>query len=54
MQDLELAREGKAAYMREWRKKNPDKVRANNQRYWANQALKRKEMQKRAAENEDN
>jgi DnaJ-domain-containing protein 1 len=28
------ARAAKRAYMREWRKKNPDKVKANNERYW--------------------
>lgn len=22
------------AYMREWRKKNPDKIRKNNEEYW--------------------
>lgn len=34
------------AYMREWRKKNPDKVRANQRRYWTKKALEAK----RAAE----
>jgi len=31
----EKARAEKTAYMREWRKKNAEKVKANNQRYWA-------------------
>ena len=33
-----LIREAKAEYMREWRRKNPEKVKANNQRYWAKKA----------------
>lgn len=28
------AREKRAAYQREWRKKNPDKERASKERYW--------------------
>lgn len=30
----EAARRARNAYMREWTKKNPDKVRANKERYW--------------------
>lgn len=30
----EAARRARNAYMREWQKKNPDKVRANTERYW--------------------
>ena len=30
----ELVREERRRYAREWRKKNPEKVRAANQRYW--------------------
>ena len=33
---LELRRE----YQREWRRKNKDKVRANNRRYWERKAQK--------------
>lgn len=33
---LELRRE----YQREWRRKNKDKVRANNRRYWEQKAQK--------------
>lgn len=43
MQDTklqELAREVQRQYQREWRKKNPDKVRAKNQRYWERKARK--------------
>lgn len=39
MQEQELVRKAKAAYMRDWRKKNPEKVKANNQRYWAKRGL---------------
>ena len=34
----ELTLEARRRYYREWRKKNPDKVRANNKRYWAKKA----------------
>ena len=34
------AREAQRAYMREWRKRNPDKVRENNRRYWIRRAQK--------------
>ena len=30
----ELVRKERSRYAREWRKKNPEKVRAANQRYW--------------------
>lgn len=32
------ARDARNAYMREWRKKNPDKVKAANTRYWEKKA----------------
>ena len=41
MNDAELrekAIEARKAYQREWRRKNPDKVRANNERYWLKKA----------------
>ena len=34
----EQAREAQRVYMREWRRKNKDKVRANNHRYWEKRA----------------
>ncbi|MFE4880728.1 hypothetical protein [Bacillus mycoides] len=34
------AREAKNAYMREWRAKNKDKVKATQERYWQRQAKK--------------
>ena len=40
----QAAREARNAYMREWRKKNPDKERAIRRRYWASKAEKRAEM----------
>ncbi|OUO13139.1 hypothetical protein B5F94_10740 [Flavonifractor sp. An4] len=36
----EQARAARAAYFREWRKKNPDKVRESNRRYWERRAQK--------------
>ena len=35
------AAEVRRAYYREWNKKNPDKVRAKNQRYWEKKAAAR-------------
>ncbi len=34
----ESAKAARAKYAREWRKKNPDKVRATNARYWNKKA----------------
>ncbi len=49
MEDIEkLIQEAKkleAEYHREWRAKNKEKVRKNNQRYWINKA--KKELEKR-------
>lgn len=44
----ELVRAEKAKYVREWRAKNPEKVKAANQRYWERKAIARK-----AAEREE-
>lgn len=48
-----LVREEKAKYLREWRRKNPDKVKKANRKYWERKALKAAaEMEeKNAAEN---
>lgn len=37
----ERAREERREYFRQWRAKNPDKVRENNRRYWEKRALKK-------------
>lgn len=37
----ELAREAQNQYVREWRQRNPDKVREANKRYWQKKALKK-------------
>lgn len=42
------AKEARAAYQREWRKKNPEKVREINERYWLKRA--EQELAKRASE----
>ena len=34
----EAAKEAKNKYKREWRKNNPEKVRAANERYWEKKA----------------
>lgn len=36
--DIEKARAAQRAYAKEWRAKNPDKVREKNLRYWARRA----------------
>jgi len=40
------ARAAQAAYKRAWRKKNKDKVKAQNQRYWEKKAAQMKEEDK--------
>lgn len=37
----QAAREARNEYMRQWRKKNPEKVRAITKRYWATRAGKK-------------
>lgn len=44
MKQSELARRAKNAYYREWRKKNPEKVQAANERYWAKKRKQRTEQ----------
>lgn len=39
----ERAREERREYFRQWREKNPDKVRENNRRYWEKRAAKKAE-----------
>ena len=38
----QLAREARAAYSRDWRAKNKDKVKQINAKYWERRALKMK------------
>lgn len=40
------AREIKNAYMREWRARNKDKVKAHQEKYWSNKVLKEKKNSK--------
>lgn len=42
----EMAIEARRSYQREWRRKNPDKVRENNRRYWERKAQKMFEQAK--------
>lgn len=39
------ARKVRAQVMREWRKKNPDKIRAATERYWERRAQREKEQE---------
>ena len=43
------ALEARRAYQREWSRKNPDKVREKNRRYWEKQAAMRKEAESEKA-----
>lgn len=43
----DLAREEKNKYLREWRKKNPDRVREYNRRYWRKKAAEKKKEGKK-------
>lgn len=43
----EQAREERREYFRQWRAKNPDKVRENNRRYWERRAARRAEAEKK-------
>ena len=46
MKDIsEKAREAQRAYLREWRRKNPDKVKEQNRRYWERKAAKLEQEQ---------
>ncbi len=48
--DMEAAkREARRAYQKEWRQKNPDKVRANRERFWEKKA---REMMAESGEKE--
>lgn len=49
----DAARAARNAYAREWRKKNPDKVKAANVRYWEKKAAKQREAEG-YADDEDN
>lgn len=40
----DAAKMAKREYSRQWRLKNPDKVRENNRRYWEKKAAQKKEQ----------
>ena len=48
----EAAREARKAYQREWNRKNKDKVKANQARYWERKAAKAKEQEQAKAKRE--
>ena len=45
------AKELKYQYIREWRRKHPEKVREYNERYWENRLAKQKEKNERDGNN---
>lgn len=47
-----LAKEARNQYMRDWRQKNPEKVRANNQRYWARRGKAMRQAKAKATQPE--
>ena len=46
----EEAREAQRAYARDWIKRNPEKKRGQNERYWARKAEKMRQEKEAAAE----
>ena len=40
------AKEAQRAYLREWRRKNPEKVRESNRRYWERKAQQMAALEK--------
>lgn len=49
--DQEKARQARNAYARAWRKKNPEKAKANNMRYWARRAEREAEKEQEGGVN---
>lgn len=47
----ELKREARREYIREWRKRNPEKVQAAQERYWAKKAAEIAAKRERPPEN---
>ena len=52
--EKKLAAEARNAYAREWRAKNPDKVRKNNANYWLRKAGKAALSEKEGHPREEN
>jgi len=48
----DAAREAKNKYLREWRRNNPDKVKAANARYWEKKAAEMKSVEGMATSSE--
>ena len=53
MVDREKALAAQREYAREWRRRNPDKVREHNRRYWVRRAEKMQQQAKQDAEKGD-
>lgn len=47
----ELKREARREYLREWRKRNPEKVQAAQERYWAKKAAEIAAKREKTPEN---
>lgn len=50
----ESAKAARRLYEKEWRAKNPDKVKARNERYWAKRAAMMQQSEKGAADAKTN
>lgn len=48
----ELKREARREYLRQWRKKNPDKLKAAQERYWLKKAAEIAAKREKALKNE--
>lgn len=47
------AKKARAAYLRQWRKKNPQKVKDAQERYWDKVARQQHEFAKQQGDNDD-
>ena len=48
----ELKREARREYQRQWRKKNPDKLKAAQERYWSKKAAEIAAKREKTSKNE--
>lgn len=53
MASYEAIKKARAEYAREWRRKNPDKVREINRRYWEKKAAQMQESEGKQSAKEE-
>jgi len=52
MSEQELIRKAQAEYRKQWRRNNPEKTKAHQERYWLKKAQQLKEQQEVKADND--